>query len=64
MVVNKSKVKLCYCLKTEENNQIGNYGLLDILAALQWIQARLIFMQLKTTRSVKSCCFTPWDSQI
>ena len=27
-------------LKTEENNQIGNYGLLDILAALQWIQVR------------------------
>ena len=51
-------------LKTEENNQIGNYGLLDILAALQWIQARLIFLQFKTTRSVKSCCFTPWDSQI
>ena len=30
-------------LKTEENNQIGNYGLLDILAALQWIQVRPYF---------------------
>ena len=25
-------------LKTRESNQMGNYGLLDILAALHWIQ--------------------------
>ena len=27
-------------LKTEANNQMGNYGLLDILAALHWVQVR------------------------
>lgn len=28
-------------LKTQANNQMGNYGLLDILAALHWIQVTL-----------------------
>ena len=31
-------------LKTEENNQICNYGLLDILAALQWIFCNFLYV--------------------
>ena len=33
-------------LKTDANNRMGNYGLLDILAALHWIQVMFNYFLL------------------